>query len=125
MIKWLIDGKSVADKIDSMINSVVDTKRDVANGLLMANQEICKACVEDRVDAIPVDWLKKHGWYGVIEHWEKDQKLNNSKEVLYSLLKDHGFNSYGEYINWAEAVMAIPRDDKLKIWQEEMENETN
>lgn len=76
------------------------------------------------VDAIPVDWLKKHSWYGVIKHWEKDQKLNNSKEVLYSLLKDHGFNSYGEYINWAEAIMAIPRDDKVKIWQEEMENGT-
>lgn len=71
------------------------------------------------VEAIPIEWLKKHGWYGVIEHWEKDQKLNNSKEVLYSLLKDHGFNSYEEYINWAATIMAVPRDDRVKFLEEE------
>lgn len=76
------------------------------------------------VEAIPIEWLKKHSWYGVIEHWEKDQKLNNSKEVLYSLLKDHGFNSYNEYINWAEAIMAIPRDDRVKFLEKEREDET-
>ena len=76
------------------------------------------------VEAIPVEWLKKHSWYGVIEHWEKDQKLNDSKDVLYSLLEDHGFNSYDEYINWAEAIMAIPRDDRVKFLEEEREDET-
>lgn len=77
------------------------------------------------VEAIPIEWLKKHSWYGVIEHWEKDQKLNNSKEVLYSLLEDHGFNSYKEYIDWAGAIMAIPRDDRLKFLEMERKNEEN
>lgn len=81
---------------------------------------------DDRIaGAIPIEWLKKHNWYGVIEHWEKDQRLNNSKEVLYSRLEDHGFNSYEEYVNWAETIIAIPRDDRVKFLEEERKKKWN
>lgn len=75
------------------------------------------------IEAIPIEWLNKHSWYAVISYWEKDQKRNSSREVLYSLLKDHGFNSYEEYINWASTIMAIPKDDRVRFLEEERENE--
>lgn len=109
MIKYLIDGKVVADKIDSMMNSVIDTKRDVANGLLMANQEICKACIEDRVEAIPVEWLHKHSCSNVVDLWRKDCQLQDAKEVVCSILEEHNFNSYDEFIRYAWKMKAAAK----------------
>lgn len=109
MIKYLIDGKIVADKIDNMINSVIDTNSAVANGLLMANQEICKACTEDRVEAIPVEWLHKHSCSNVVDLWRKERLLQDAKDVICSILEEHNFNSYDEFIRYAWKMKAAAK----------------
>lgn len=129
MIKYLIDGKIVADKIDSMIDGVIDTDSAVANGLFMANQEICKACIEDRVEAIPVEWLYKHSCFNVVDLWRKDCQLQDAKVIVCSILEEHNFNSYDEFIRYAwkmkSAAKLVPSEKLSELIIEKGTGEEN
>ena len=77
------------------------------------------------VEAIPIEWLKRHSWFNVVDLWEKDCKLKSTEEILYDILKEHNFNSYREYVEYAIKIKALPEEDRLAILRGEKENETN
>lgn len=86
------------------------------------------------IDAIPVEWLRM--WFskkasligmtlmGEIESdWEKECRLKDTKDILDELLAEHNFKSYNDYVEYAEKITALPRDDRLDILFKEKENE--
>jgi len=77
------------------------------------------------VDAISIEWLKKHKYFNIIDLWEKDCQLKNTKDILDKLLSEHNFKSYSDYVEYAGKITALPRDDRLDILFKEKENESN
>ena len=77
------------------------------------------------VEAIPITWLKKHKYSNIIDLWEKDCRLKNTKDILDELLSEHNFKSYSDYVEYAGKIASLSRDDRLDILLKEKENETN
>ena len=78
---------------------------------------------EPTVEAVPIEWLKKHKYFNIIDLWEKDCRLKNTESILDELLSEHNFRSYNDYIEYAGKITALPRDDRLDILFKEKENE--
>lgn len=85
----LIDGKTAMDRLDSMIDEIIPfTKSETGsmntgtvNGIFKANELLAKMCIEEKIDAIPVEWLKNE----LIPKAEKlgaTDYVNNIKFVL-------------------------------------------
>ena len=75
------------------------------------------------IDAISVEWLKKHKYSNVVDLWEKECRLKDTKDILDELLSEHNFKSYNDYVEYAGKITALPRDDRLDILFKEKENE--
>lgn len=75
------------------------------------------------IDAIPVEWLKEHKYSNIIDLWEKECRLKDTKDILDELLSEHNFKSYNDYVEYAGKITALPRDDRLDILFKEKENE--
>ena len=130
--QFLIDGKVAMDRLYDMMNEIIPfTKRNeknsmnkgTVNGIFKANELLAKMCIEEKIDAIPIEWLKKHSWFNVVDLWEKDCKLKSTEEILYDILKEHNFNSYREYVEYAIKIKALPEGDRLIILRGENEKE--
>lgn len=86
--------------------------------------------------AVPVEWIKKYIDNRLVKHgdtwtfincmmndWEKDCRLKDTKDILDELLSEHNFKSYNDYVEYAGKITALPRDDRLNILFKEKENE--
>ena len=88
------------------------------------------------IDAIPTEWIKKYIDNRLVKHgdtwtfincmmndWEKECRLKDTKDILDELLSEHNFKSYNDYVEYAGKITALPRDDRLDILFKEQENE--
>ena len=79
----------------------------------------------ETVKAIPVEWLKKHKYSNIVDLWERECRLNDTKCILEELLSEHNFKSYNDYVEYAGKITALPQDARLDILFRDKDNETD